>query len=476
MAGSGETSGADMRFKQKEKGKKLKTWLITLVCLVLIVPVAWVCFIKFEGEAPVIELSPLPAVVPARFDIKGKVHDARSGLKKIQITLSRNGKETVLLDKAYEAPAGWLEKGRVIDDAFKIPVSSAKNQFPDGKATLRLIARDYSWRDWWNGNKTIIEKEIVFDTKAPQLTILSSQHNVSQGGSGLVIYRLSEPCVKSGVMVGDDFFPGYAGHFSNKNIYLAFFAVPIDHTSEKGFYVTAADAAGNSAKNSFYYHLKKKTFRKDVLKLSDSFLNTKLLEFQDIPGFPAAKSSVDQFMFINTELRKKNNQVILGNGKKTDPQLYWEGAFGRMPNAAPRAGFADYRDYEHNGAIISHAVHMGVDLASTQHVEIPASNNGKIVFADYVGIYGNLVCIDHGYGLMSIYAHLNEMTVKPGDMVAKNDIIGYSGTTGMAGGDHLHFGMFIDHIFVNPIEWWDASWIANNITGKIKEVQASGNK
>lgn len=476
MAGSGEASGVDMRLIRKEKGRKLKTWLITLICLMVIAPVIWVLFIKFEGEEPVIELSPLPAVVPAKFDITGKVHDARSGLKKIQITLSRNGKETILLDKVYDAPAGWLEKGRVIDDVFKIPLPSVKNQFPDGKATLRFMARDYSWREWWNGNKNVIEKNIEFDTHPPQISVLSQQHNISQGGSGLVIYRLSEPCVKSGVMVGDEFFPGYSGHFSNKNNYLAFFAVPIDYAGEKGFYTTATDAAGNSTRSPFYYHLKKKSFRKDVLKLSDAFLNTKLLEFQDIPGFPAEKPPVDQFMFINSEVREKNNQIILGNGEKTDPQLYWEGTFGRMPNAAPKANFADYREYEYNGAIISKAVHMGIDLASTQHVEIPAANKGKIVFADYVGIYGNLVCIDHGYGLMSIYGHLNQITVKPGDLVSKNDVIGYSGTTGMAGGDHLHFGMFIDHVFVNPIEWWDASWIANNITGKMKAVQASANQ
>ena len=464
-----------MQFKQKNKWKKLKIWLMTIFCVMVIVPVAGVLVIKFEGEKPVIDIDRLPAVVSAKFDITGKVHDARSGLKKIRITMLRNGKETILLDKAYDAPE-WFKKGEVIDDTFKIPVSVVKKEFPDGKATLTFEARDYSWRDWWNGNKTVIEKEIVFDTKPPQLTVLSRQHNVSQGGSGLVIYRLSEPCVKSGVMVGDDFFPGYPGHFPDKNIYLAFFAVPIDYTGEKGLYATAEDPAGNTTKSSFYYYLKKKTFHKDVLKISDNFINAKLPEFQNIPGVDATRPLVDQFIFINTELREKNNQAILGNGKKTDAQIYWEGAFTRLPNSAPRANFADYRDYEYNGAIISKAVHLGVDLASTQHVPIPAANKGKVVFADYVGIYGNLVCIDHGYVLMSIYGHLNQITVKPGDMVAKNEPIGYSGTTGMAGGDHLHFGMFIDHVFVNPIEWWDAAWIANNITGKIDAVKASANK
>jgi len=182
------------------------------------------------------------------------------------------------------------------------------------------------------------------------------------------------------------------------------------------------------------------------------------------------KSAVDKFIFINSKLREKNNHFILENGKKTENQLYWEGAFGRLPNSARRAGFADHRVYKYKGNAIDTAVHMGIDLASVKHAAVPAANRGKVVFSGAVGIYGNMVCIDHGFGLFSLYAHLSRMSVNPGEMVAKGDVIGYTGTTGLAGGDHLHFGMFIDHIFINPIEWWDATWIKNNITSKIETV------
>ena len=52
-------------------------------------------------------------------------------------------------------------------------------------------------------------------------------------------------------------------------------------------------------------------------------------------------------------------------------------------------------------------------------------------------------------------------------MVSKGEIIGKTGTTGLAGGDHLHFGMVVYNIFVNPIEWWDATWMKNNIQNKL---------
>ncbi len=61
----------------------------------------------------------------------------------------------------------------------------------------------------------------------------------------------------------------------------------------------------------------------------------------------------------------------------------------------------------------------------------------------------------------------------PDQLVDKNEVIGLTGNTGMAGGDHLHFSMMVHHSFINPVEWWDASWIKNNITSKIEEVQAA---
>jgi hypothetical protein len=83
----------------------------------------------------------------------------------------------------------------------------------DGDAVFHLEVRDYSWRDWWHGNKTHVVKNISIDSKPPSAEVLSRAHNVNQGGAGLVVYRLSEPCPKSGVMVGDHFFPGHSGFF-----------------------------------------------------------------------------------------------------------------------------------------------------------------------------------------------------------------------------------------------------------------------
>jgi murein DD-endopeptidase MepM/ murein hydrolase activator NlpD len=114
---------------------------------------------------------------------------------------------------------------------------------------------------------------------------------------------------------------------------------------------------------------------------------------------------------------------------------------------------------------------LGIDLASQERSPIPAANSGRVAFADTLGIYGRAVIIDHGFGLFSMYGHLSQIDVAVDDRVAKGQIIGKTGMSGMAGGDHLHFSMLVRHTFVNPIEWWDGQWIRNNIQSKIDAIQ-----
>ncbi len=88
-----------------------------------------------------------------------------------------------------------------------------------------------------------------------------------------------------------------------------------------------------------------------------------------------------------------------------------------------------------------------------------------------MGIYGKTIVIDHGFGLFSMYGHLSRIQVATGQVVAKGDIIGLTGSTGLAGGDHLHFSILIHQTFVNPVEWWDPTWIKHNVTDKLKAVE-----
>ncbi len=135
------------------------------------------------------------------------------------------------------------------------------------------------------------------------------------------------------------------------------------------------------------------------------------------------------------------------------------------------ARFGDKRFYYYKGKIIDEQTHMGVDLASLASSKVGAVNNGRVIFADRLGIYGLTVVLDHGQGLASTYSHLSNITVKPEQTVSKGDVIALTGQTGLAGGDHLHFGIMVNGLFVNPIEWWDNHWIQDNVIRKLAAIK-----
>ena len=94
------------------------------------------------------------------------------------------------------------------------------------------------------------------------------------------------------------------------------------------------------------------------------------------------------------------------------------------------------------------------------------------MLAEFLGIYGNCVVVDHGLGLQSLYAHLSSIGVKVGDTVTQGQELGRSGTTGLAGGDHLHFTMLLGGHPVTPIDWWSQQWVQDRVLRKLREASA----
>lgn len=455
----------------KKKNTGLRPFLFILLSLIIILPVAWIMTFRLEGGKPSVRIGLSSPFIGVSQELSGTVTDKRSGVRKLWIGLLKDGKEVVLMEKDFPT-AGFIRGGMVHEESFKIMIGPKVLGFTDGKAILRMSVWDYSWRGWLHGNRTDIEKEITIDTKPPEVDILTLRHNISQGGAGLVVFRVSEPDTKSGVSVGGNFFPGHSGYFKDDDIFMAFFALNYDQGPGTQIFVKATDPAGNSARAGFPYYIKKRVFKKDVINLSDTFLNRNMPDFYNNNIQDSQVSMLEKFISVNSNLRQANTKKIKDQCKNTEKTLYWEGAFLRLPGSATRAGFADHRSYRYKGDIIDRQVHMGIDLASVSHSPVPATNRGKVVFTETVGIYGKTIIIDHGFGLFSSYSHLSHIGVQKGQMVSKGDIIGRTGTTGLAVGDHLHFGMLVHNTFVNPLEWWDMSWIENNVLTRIKNVKS----
>src|SRR6185369_318324 len=176
---------------------------------------------------------------------------------------------------------------------------------------------------------------------------------------------------------------------------------------------------------------------------------------------------VKNFVEINNNLRRKNHETVAKLASQSPGQFLWNGAFIQLSNSKVESFFADRRTYVHSGQAVDQQDHVGFDLSVTQHYPIEAGNDGRVVLAEYFGIYGNAVIIDHGAGLLSLYGHMSSIDVKPGQMVKKKDVIGKSGATGLAAGDHLHFGLFLHGVPVNPTEWWDEKWIHDHVLNRM---------
>lgn len=458
----------------------MKRILLFFFLLFVIFPLFLFLFNQFELRTPVVNVNIPVTYLPKTYDMNLDIKERGTGLRRIFISISQNSKDKVILDKIYPrvSKSGFFFGSGVYSESLKVAVESSKYGMVDGEATLTVKISDYSWWRWNNGNRFLIEQKVVIDTKPPEIEVLSKTHNVNRGGVGLVIYRLKSDNdqITSGVQVGDVFYKGYSGLFDQHNdVFASFFA--LNHLQGAGteMYVKAEDVAGNISKKGFYHYIKEKKFRNDTLEISDSFLQNIMPQFNlgevEATFDSAANPLLNKFIYINQKLRPLNIDQILKPVEQTENKMMWSGTFIRLPGAAPRAQFADRRTYKYNGKQIDQQYHMGVDLASLARSDIPAANSGRIIGVDDIGIFGKCVLIDHGFGLCSSYAHLSNISVKVGDMVKRGDVIGQTGVTGLAAGDHLHFGMSVDKTFVNPVEWWDPLWIKNNIDLKINEVK-----
>ncbi|MCF8093337.1 MAG: M23 family metallopeptidase [Desulfotignum sp.] len=457
----------------------MKKFFLLVVCAGVLVPLVWIITYKYEKTPPKVDVT-LPSVyLNEGYELSLHIKDKKTGLRHVLVTIMQQQNEKKLLEKTYPAVSVFnLFSGeKTLEDNFLIPVESRRYGMNDGEAVIRIQVSDQAWRKWNKGNVFLVEKKVIIDTEPPRIQVLSQQHNVERGGAGLVIYRLFEKDVKSGVMVGERFFPGHAGMFDQKDIFAAFFA--LDHTQGPGtrMWVTAEDMAGNTARRGFYHYIRDRNFKSDVLNISDRFLESKMPDFnlgkKESRIAQADNPLLEKFQTVNTALRKANVKKVLSVPADTVNQVLWKEKFDRMPGSATRAGFGDQRTYTYKGKKIGESRHMGIDLASTARARVEAANSGQIIMAEAVGIFGNTVIIDHGFGLASLYSHLSSMAVSVGDMVKKGDHIGNTGLTGLAGGDHLHFSMIVHNVFVNPVEWWDPNWIKNNVTSKIKEIKQS---
>jgi hypothetical protein len=449
------------------KRKRASLFLATGSVLLVLVLLGWFLFIIFEGEKPGITLRPLPDFLSGSQEFGLTVSDMKRGLRVLEVSVKQEGRKITVLEKTFPFK-GLLNRQGVNSYNTRFSIDPHALNLAQGRVDLEVRVRDYSRRSGGDGNLSLVEHKIVVDTIPPAIRALSRMNYVNVGGAGLVVYQTSSDTVESGLFVNESFYPGFqAGGESREGLNVCYFAVPHETKAQPEIYLWAKDKAENISKASFYCHIRSKRFRKEKINISDRFLGH-ILPYFSFCAFDPQLSNLEKFLKINQELRKENNSVFFDLKTETGPERLWKGTWIRLKNAATMARFGDRRFYYYKGEKIDEQVHLGVDLASLANSEVQASNNGRVIFRDRLGIYGLTVVLDHGQGIASVYSHLSEIRVAMGQEVMKGEVIGLTGQTGLAGGDHLHFGIMVNGMFVNPIEWWDSHWIHDNVTRKLE--------
>ena len=435
--------------------KVMRTFLFILFFLIVLPAI----ILWSMSSTPVITLPDSVTALGQTTPVSIHVADPH-GVREVSVYVEQNGAEY----KAGEVkrPARrfrWERNAAARDWNF---VVGAKNtpQLKDGKATLVVEAESNDFRA-----KTVkLEREVTVVTRPPMLSVDSDRHYLYLGMADLVTFNVSGYTTDSGVRVGNDKFRAWPMP-AGKPGYFSLFAFPWNMQFSTVPVVYAANP-GSEVTGSMVYEFPKNEqpkYRVRDLQLPDAFVQ-KVVNELDPNG---SGDLADRFVKINRDMRVANNKTLSDLSRQTEPKFLWSQPFLQQPNTKVEASFADTRNYIYHGKKIDQETHLGYDLSSTQHVGVIASNDGRVVYAAPLGIYGNCVVLDHGYGLQSVYGHMSEIDVHVGDMVKRGQVMGKSGEIGMAGGDHVHFSMLLDGVQIDPKEWWDAHWIKDHIANRV---------
>jgi murein DD-endopeptidase MepM/ murein hydrolase activator NlpD len=425
---------------------------------------AMVGVVRCEGSAPRIDAPERVAVGRDGRVVTLEAADDGAGLRGVTATLVHASGEAPLGERRV-AGGRWLPFGEAAaPHRLEFAIDPEALGLAEGDATLRLRARDHAFRGWLRGNEATLDVPVRIDFRAPMLALAPGITYLRRGGAGVFVYRVSEATEADGVEVGHRTFPGRAPGNASAGAAggrFALFALPIDAPDARPA-VFAQDDAGNRARAEPAVRIQERRIAEALLPLSASFLEGKIGELAAAVGVDAS-DRVRGFQEINTRVRAENEERIRTIVSESTPEPLFEGAFQQLANSKVTSPFAERRSYVVDGRKVSESVHYGYDLASLAGSPVTASNRGRVLFADELGIYGQCVLLDHGLGLASLYGHLSSISVEPGDLVEKGQSIGLSGQTGLAGGDHLHFAMLLHGVYVDPVEWWDPKWVREHV-------------
>lgn len=359
-----------------------------------------------DAEAPVLVLAaPTEQRGILAFEIEAR--DAEPGLARVEVQVDDGTWETVALPGSRGLQ--WLLDSRTL---------------PDGEHTLRARATDHAWQP----NTTETTVSFAVDNTPPALTVAPLSRTAAPATVLGLLVESSEPLVA----------PTAAGLGQEVALVPAevegwwrgLLGVPIDtEPGAQTVVLRGTDVAGNTVQQDISVEILRRSFpRGGTIRLSKKQTAAR-----------KDRAAIDQ-------MRATRDAAYTW----WTPEQLWEGAMQRPIDGGRRTSpFGRYRTYSDGRK--SH--HLGTDLAHARGTPVHASNAGIVKAAGWQHLFGNAIIINHGQSLATSYNHLDSLAVEVGDTVEKGQLIGTLGSTGQSTGPHLHWGMQVGLVEVDPESW-----------------------
>lgn len=414
----------------------------------------------FEREAPKVSI-PQTIYWNLKSPLQIPISDNHS-IGKYSVELNDGGKITPLA----EATANG-QKGVTLNLMYP------KNGMTPSSKEPKIVVKvsDNSFWNFFMPNSTTIESKLICDTTPPTLSVVSSSYSISKGGSAVVVFEAKDAGLKEAYVKTASGKIFKAQPFVKNGFYVCVIGWGLKEQNFSAS-VAASDKAGNTASVQIPFYLKDVAYKQSRLELKDDFLNQKITELSSGMKGVQNAAGLDKFMYVNNTLRGENEKLIAEITSRIDDNVassFFTEPFLPIKNASVVGSFGDFRSFYIGDKLVSESYHKGIDFASLKEASIVAPNKGVTVYAGNNGIYGNTVILYHGMGLFTLYSHCSSFAVKVGDVVERGKEIAKTGTSGLAFGDHLHYGVIAQGVEVRPVEWLDSNWIKLNVT----EVLAS---
>lgn len=386
-----------------------------------------------------------------------QIEATKGNVTSVAVHVRQGATDTVVFSSEY-ADAGAT---REVEVDFDLRAQG----LAEGEATLVVLTRDDFLRPRTKEGSAL-ELPVSIDLTPPPLAVRAATRYPAPGGAGVAVLHASD-ATTVGVLVGDRVFKAYPT--GSDGLYFTLYALEVGHDPGVVPTAIALDAAGNRALRDLPVVMKSKPVATGSVPLGHGWLRQKLPPLLAQRSDFSDEALPEAFVEVSVGLRAEAAAERDRLAQLSAPDRLWSGPFVPMRNGQVMSRFGVSRTYVLDGEVLDEKVHQGYDLASVAMAEIPAGNDGVVVHAGPLTIYGNTVIVDHGQGLLTLYGHCSSLQVAAGDAVKKGQIIARTGATGLAGGDHLHFEVIVGGVPVDPVEWFDGAWIKSHVEGPMAE-------